>query len=1208
MPRREVPLDEDAGEFVGFAAGLRGLRVAAGSPTYRELAKRAHYSAAALSEAANGRRLPSLGVTLAYVRACGGDVAEWEARWRALAVAPPTTPEGDLPAPYVGLRAFQPEDADRFFGRERLVGTVVELVGERRFTGVFGPSGSGKSSVLRAGLVAGWRGPAVVFAPGGSPVRELAIHVGAWCGRPASSLAAEFAAWRENLHLRVRQALVGRAGDLLLVVDQFEELFALCRDPDERVAFVAALTTAAAAPDSRTRVVLGVRADFLGDCARYPDLVEALHGGQVLVGPMSPDELHRAVVHPAVAVGAKVQTALVTRLVAEAAGQPAALPLLSHALLETWKRRRGVALTVDGYEETGGMAHAIARSAEHAYQELPEADREVARWLFLRLVAVGEGDEDTKRRVARAELDALGDGVGPVLGALASARLVVVGDDTVDLAHEALLRAWPRLRGWLAEDRDGLRLQRRLTEAADIWAELDHDPAVLYRTTRLARTAAWVRRTGPALTDRERDFLERSRAAEARTRRASLRRRYGVTAAVVTALVAATAVTVPMVLERREAERAALSRQLAAQVGPNAVEAGRHALEAWRTYPTAEARSSLFNAAATRQGEQHRIRMGTLSSFSPMALRPDGELVARVDHDRIALVSTSTLDLVAELPLHDPSRTQYELAFSPDGRLLAAGDSEGRVTLWAVPGGEQVGVIETGAPVEGLVFSADGSTLVARDALWDVRTRAAAGRLIRPEGAHHVVAAHDRTVATVALDGVVELWDLPSRSRVAVLRTGSKGTSGVAFAPDGRSLAVADKNGSITLWDPATATRITTTAPYGGGANGVAFSADGTVLASPGYDGKVVLRDAANPSATTVVTVEESRTPGVPTYLVQLAFGSNGTAVVAGGRDIHVWNADLPLVRAPVQAMQFAPDGAGLSTLDEKGVLTIWGTEPALRPGTRLDLADAAWATGAFSADRTKLAVLRPGAPIDWWSLGGHPTRTTAQGWRAPAEQPRVTAFGPDLRSLVEVGPVASDVVRHSGADGLRTSGEVLASGDNITGAVVLPGGRHMALGQTRGQVMVRDVATTRAVATFRGHDGAVTAMAVTADGHLLATAGADGAVVLWDTATWRQVARMTGHSAGVSFAAFSPDGHLLATSAADGTTLLWDVAAHGEWARLTDPGGQAVRPAWHPDGTALATADARGAITLWQLDERRAVAEVCADLARSGAPGVEPC
>ncbi|MEO6081883.1 MAG: helix-turn-helix domain-containing protein, partial [Umezawaea sp.] len=226
MARPESPLGADGEALQAFAADLRALRVSAGKPPYRELGKRANYSAAALSEAANGRKLPSLAVTVAYAAACGGDRVEWESRWRSLAteMAAEKPVEFEGPAPYVGLTAFQPADADRFFGRERLVGELVDLTWTRRFVGVFGASGSGKSSVLRAGLVPRAE-RAVLCTPGPHPVAELAGALAGLTGRSAPELAAEFAAYPDNLHVRVRYALGEADQDLLLVVDQFEEVF-----------------------------------------------------------------------------------------------------------------------------------------------------------------------------------------------------------------------------------------------------------------------------------------------------------------------------------------------------------------------------------------------------------------------------------------------------------------------------------------------------------------------------------------------------------------------------------------------------------------------------------------------------------------------------------------------------------------------------------------------------------------------------------------------------------------------------------------------------------------------------------------------------------------------------------------------------------------------------------------------------------------------
>ncbi len=305
-------------------------------------------------------------------RAGGNAPRNWPARREEF----PDGPD----APYAGLAAFRRGDADRFFGRDRLVGEVVARVRERRMVAVFGPSGSGKSSVLMAGLLPALvpdtaSGRVVVFTPGPHPLEECAVRLAALVGASPAAVAR-----RSSPRIRAvcicasgRSWRTGRTSeDFVLVVDQFEELFTLCEDPAERAAFVAALTTAATAATSRTRVVLGVRADFYGHCGEYPELVDALRDGQVLVGAMTPEELRQAITGPAEAVGCRVETALVSRLVADATGQPGALPLVSHALRETWRRRRGTVLSLGAYEAAGGIHHALARTADAVYTGLDE--------------------------------------------------------------------------------------------------------------------------------------------------------------------------------------------------------------------------------------------------------------------------------------------------------------------------------------------------------------------------------------------------------------------------------------------------------------------------------------------------------------------------------------------------------------------------------------------------------------------------------------------------------------------------------------------------------------------------------------------------------------------------------------------------------------------------------------------------------------------
>ncbi|MER5638983.1 ATP-binding protein [Kitasatospora sp. NPDC002227] len=507
MPRRETPLAPGDEPLLHFAADLRALRDRAGTPPYRQLALRAHCSAASLSVAAGGRRLPSLAVTLAYVQACGGDVPQWRQRWQLLAAELAAESAARRRAqdlgrePYPGPAAFEVADAARFFGREALVERLAALVAERRLVVVGGPSGAGKSSLVRAGLLARLgAGPTprawAVLTPGDRPTEELGPAL-ARLGRRAAELGDH---------------------DPVLVVDQAEELTTRCRDAAERRRFLDAL---AAAVTGDCRIVLVLRADQEWLFATHPGLAAAGRGARLTVERPAPEELRRAIGEPALRAGCTVEGSLLAVLISTAARQPGALPLLSAALLETWRRRSGNALTLAGFQATGGFEGALARLAEELYGGLPEADRERARALFLRL-SWGEGGAAAEAEggpVARAEF--ADPGVPELLERLARARLVVLDRGTVELAHHGLPAAWPRLRGWLADGRRSAADGRRLTEAARRWLAAGRDPELLYRGERL--TEAWRQVRAEELTPGsvERSFLAAGiRAAHAARRRA----------------------------------------------------------------------------------------------------------------------------------------------------------------------------------------------------------------------------------------------------------------------------------------------------------------------------------------------------------------------------------------------------------------------------------------------------------------------------------------------------------------------------------------------------------------------------------------------------------------------------------------------------------------------------------------------------------------
>lgn len=289
--------------------------------------------------------------------------------------------------------------------------------------------------------------------------------------------------------------------------------------------------TATHTPTSRSRVVIGLRTDFYAHCAHYPELAGALQDGQILVGPMTTDQLRRAIAQPAVRLGYTVETSLLVALVADSAGEASVLPLLSHALLATWRRRRGNTLTLAGYQAAGGIQHALAHTAEAAYRALTGDEQALAKDLLLRLVALagdpGDG-EDTKRRISRDELPA-DPRVGNVLERFATARLITLDGDRVQITHEALIGCWSRLRDWLTTNRANLHLHRHLTEAADDWEALDRDPGELYRGTRLERARQLAAGNPNPLSPREQAFVNASIEAEtdhhAEMRRHTRRRR-----------------------------------------------------------------------------------------------------------------------------------------------------------------------------------------------------------------------------------------------------------------------------------------------------------------------------------------------------------------------------------------------------------------------------------------------------------------------------------------------------------------------------------------------------------------------------------------------------------------------------------------------------------------------------------------------------------
>ncbi|MEW2397643.1 hypothetical protein [Streptomyces sp. NPDC046862] len=1158
MGRREKPVDPDAGPVQRFAHELRLLREKAGKPPYREMAERARYSITAMSQAAAGDQLPSLAVVRAYADALGADAEEWERRWRE-ADAEVRAPMPNEKPPYRGLARFEPDDSDLFFGRETLVAELVGLVREHRFAAVFGPSGSGKSSLLRAGLIpslrqaaAGAERPAVirVLAPGELPARTHA------------------------------EALVPRDGDgeTWVIVDQFEELFTLCHDRAERDRFVD-LLLAARRPDSGLRVVVAVRGDFYGHCAEHRELATAVSRAGLLVGPMSRDELREAITGPAAAAGLNVERTLTARIIDEVVDQPGALPMLSHALLETWHRRRGRLLTLAAYEGTGGVRGAIAATAEEVYGQVSAEQSRIARRILLRLIAPGDGTADTRRPASRAEL---GSGAQGVLERLVAARLVTLDGDMVELSHEALISGWPRLAGWIEESRERLRAQRQLGEAARGWEELARDSGALYRGTRLARAEElFARQPGDDLTQLERDFLRASLAAqsaerEAETRTARRTRSLAIALSVFLVLALAAGLVAWQRNEVSQEESAkATARRLATVADSLRSTDPRTAallgVAAWKMAPLTESRSALLGSLA--QPERDAFTDPVAGMDVRRFLSDGGRTLLSVVGTTVT--ARNVTDHKATATYRLPSGTEVG-DVGPDSRFLDVIGSDGGGKLWNLPQGRSEAELGNaalwGSSSDGKTYltgSPDGPGTAALHRTDDGQVLFTTGLARTLSSA--AVGPGGRLLALCPADGPLQLWDTAGRKRLpgawekadrTVCGTGSGADGGsrlLRFSADGRRLAAVYGTRAL-VWDVRSGRPLADFTSDGStGFTQAALSANGEFLATADDHELAVWRLATGGTLVFDRPMSKDQAtgltwdPGKPDLLRYLDAATVHTLDLSA-RLTPRWQ------NTPTDASALSPDGRALATITRSGAdyrfelrATHTGTVLAhARLGPLPSTSDEDVPLSAFSPDGRALAIADTASShgslrlrFTVWDVRTHRIRTVFDTSGAADRPATDLALGPGGRTLLAVrstvGNSAAEVwnsrdhrrsrtVRGFSGKALagrpdgdlfvssddqyidpgaeRVSGRALADGRQVTSLAFSPDGTQLAVGDSTGHVTLWDgvlrdrtgALTGTSDTATRGEPEAVGALAFSADGGTLAVGGANGTLRLWDT------------------------------------------------------------------------------------------------------------
>jgi serine/threonine protein kinase/DNA-binding SARP family transcriptional activator/uncharacterized protein with WD repeat len=834
----------------------------------------------------------------------------------------PTWPEVVIENPYKGLRPFREADAEDFFGRDTMVECLLARLdsiesfgsgnghapGEGRFLAVVGPSGCGKSSLVKAGLIPALRRGGlpgsqnwfvIDFIPGAHPMEEMEAALLRVAVNPPESLLGQLNEDERGLLRAVRRILPSdETIELVLVIDQFEEVFTLVPEEERRARFLDSLINALEDPRTRLRVVITLRADFTGRPLQYLDFGELFRQGTEFVLPMTSEELEQAIAGPAKHAGLILEPGLSDRIIWEVRDQPGTLPLLQHALTELFERREGRRLTLAAYHASGGVLGALGQRAEELYSSLDKRGQELTRQMFLRLITLGEGVDDgsnapdTRRRVLRAELEDLAIPTSnqksiltEILDVFGRYRLLTFDRDpithgpTVEVAHEALLREWGRFREWINESRADVRLQRLLANAASEWENANRDESFLLTGAHLAQYEGWSQTTSLTLTQLERDYLtssidlrakEEAAESERQAREARLSQRIQRMLQVLVGVFLLAAIISGGLAIYSSRQRQAALRQVSIGLATQAQ------TELEGSYPE---RSVLLALEALEK-----------YPYTWQAERALGQIVREF---RLRHILTGHRDTVTDA------------AWSPDGTRLATTGNDGTLRIW------DARTLEELLNISAHIAFEEGSPLGVRELAWS------------PDG---------RRIATAASDKTSKVWDVTSGREIITYYGHSDEVWGVTWSPDGTWVTSAGKDGSIRVWNGTSGVEKLALSAHSDGVRKVAWSPDGTHIASASEDGTAKIWY--------VETGEEQvLLSGHTSGLRSVAWSPEGIRLATAGEDgtVRVWDAitgdelsDIRMAGAVWQAA-WSPDGSQLATTNATGLAQVWDFLPVTR-------------------------------------------------------------------------------------------------------------------------------------------------------------------------------------------------------------------------------------------------------------------------------------
>ncbi|HET9907224.1 MAG TPA: hypothetical protein VFQ23_11300 [Anaerolineales bacterium] len=1116
--------------------------------------------------------------------------------------------------PYKGLDVFEEEDAEFFFGREKLVDELVTRVKESRTLFVTGPSGSGKSSLVRAGLIHALKEGALknsqrwmyeTMKPGRDPIGEL--------GRVASSLASSTNAEDEiRAKASADPTILARWCEIALkdsrdkraviFIDQFEEVFTQINKEEERKAFLNLLTHTASVENGRVILLFAMRSDFLSNCATYTDLNALLNEQFIQIGAMQPDELVSAMAQPALRVGLRIDPDLIAQVINDMKGEPGALPLMQFTLKDLFDSQHAkgglISLTLDDYLRHGGIQKSLERHADAAFAKLELNEQELARSIFTGLIEIGRGTQDTRRTALFDELipaNANAQVVEVIVQKLADARLIITdeqaGKDTVTISHEKLIDAWPWLKKLVNDNREVIALQNQIAEDAKEWDEQKRDPSYLYSGARLVNVQEQLATEKLVLSNMAQEFI---RAGNVKRRRNQAAVVGGVSTIIALLLIAvvvfinqsnrylkiagtAQAASTEAVSQRATAESNAEEAQRQQQIAhvreivaqSTALRERNLALslllgmEAFKNENTYQTRSVLLENLQFNS-QLLEFLVGHSDSVTSVAFSPDGRMLASGSTDKTIILRDAITRERIGPPLISPGAV-LSVAFSPDGKMLAAGSDDNTITLWDVNLYQAIDQPLTGhtAQVGTVAFSPDGRILASAGddniiILWDV---AASQRIGDPLTGHlgsvHTVAfsPNSRWLASASEDKTILVWDVATRSPVGEPLTGHVGAvHSVAFSPDSQILASGSNDNTIILWDMNTRQPIgRTLGRHSNLVSSLAFSPDGKTLASASYDNSIILWD--------VQTQQPISRPlkGHTDWILTLAYSPDGTKLASGSADKTV---------------------------------IVWETSIQQRIDHLL-LGDASSVNSvAFNPTGMILASGSHNNTINLWDVTSQlPIGQPLRGHTKPVRSVTLSSDGVLLASGSDDGRVILWNVATQPPIGQPLKGHT----GPVYSVAFSPDGSLLASGSADQTLRLWDVRKGEPIGEpLEGHEGPIYSVAVSPDGKVLASGSGDRTIILWDVATQQLIGQpLKNQSDQIKTVAFSPNGKWLVSGSFNGTIILWNMSTQ-------PPSGQALATdlgfiaevAFSPDGTMLAAGLYDTTIVLWDVEARQRIGQ----------------